>query len=144
MEKIDSTYSLEQKLDMILDNLRGQPGYSVMNTKQIGSPFSDLGFVRKINPTEFDFMLETLEEHGFIIIDKSAGNHPIVKLTYKGYFFGGFNEQKKRKEADIKRRDRFDRQLSYGTVFLAVATVLLVCIEFFRLYMQYFSCHCHQ
>lgn len=140
METIDNTYSFEQKLDFILEFLRATPSHTVWHTKQLGTPFSELALIRKLKPDEFDYFLKKLHDEGYIEIDTTTGAHPLIKLTYKGYFFEGYKNQKKTNDIEIKYKD----WTTYALIFGGLAGgFYYICQLLSPLFLHFFCSTCH-
>lgn len=93
-------------------------------------------------------ILKNLEKSGYIyqdlVVDKNTTRHILWHLSATGEMFileDGYEGILKRNLQEKSRIEKNDKRLSYGTVLLAIGTFLLVLVEAYRTYLEFFSCN---
>jgi len=91
-----------------------------------------------MNPAEFTYLLEKLEEDELIFIEKNEVKPLIIKLLYKGYFFKGYEVALKEQSYEITRIRENDRQIRLLTLVLAIGSIGVLFIEGLKFLIDYF------
>lgn len=128
-----ASYSLEQKLDFILDALRKEPSHHVWHIDDIGEIGSKAREIRSLasDRLEFDYLLSRLHKDCMIQIDTTPRT-PVVKLLYKGYFFEGYVKQKENLDFERNQAKTIANITLAMTIILAFGTVALALIELLK------------
>jgi len=116
--------NVEEELDFMFEEVKK---WIETNNTLSNATFNSNIFKDKI-PDATNIFQYLIDEE--LIID--VNQKPII--TIKGRRFDGYVKQKADKDAEIKRRLDFDDRLSYGTLILAIGTLLLLLVEVLKWY----------
>jgi hypothetical protein len=135
---IDDNLSLEQKADIIINELRTKPQYRITNNNKESTLVSGIALLKHINEGEFNFLVKKLLDEGLVSINKEGDIITEIRLEYKGYFHQGFVKIKNDMEASARRAETTAIGQFWLTVVLALSSFGLVLFEALKWF-----CHHH-